>query len=194
MAEIPSEIPYSFEQYLQLEAADPQTKYELIEGKVYAMAGGTIQHGMIVSNLLFRIREGMHRQQLPCKAFGGDVKVFIDAAKAYVYPDLFVVCGEVDDSTHPGQAINNPKLIIEVLSPSTQPYDRTQKFRLYRTLPSFQEYVMVDQNQSLIESYFRLESNHWQIHTFMGLQSSLELASLGLSLRLQEVYEGVLEQ
>ncbi len=192
MAEHKLNRQYTAEEYLQLELADPEAKYEYVDGQIYAMAGGTINHGLLISNALYWIREGIRKAGKPCKTFSGDVKVFIESTNSYLYPDVFVVCGEINDQNAPNQAIQNPKLIIEVLSKSTQKYDQVQKFRLYRANPSFEEYVMIDQEQALVESYRRIADDHWQIKTVIGLDKEIELASIGIILSMRELYEDVI--
>ncbi|MEL6591136.1 MAG: Uma2 family endonuclease [Bacteroidota bacterium] len=194
MAEQKIDRPYTVEEYLAMELAEPEAKYEYVDGVLYNMTGGTIQHGLLISNALYWIKAGIREKGLPCKTFGGDVKVLVEEANAYLYPDVFVVCGKIDDRKHPNQAIRNPKLIVEVLSKSTQGYDHSQKFRLYRSNPDFEEYVMIDQEKALIESYYRISEDHWQISTIIGLDKSLELRSLELAIAMKDLYEDVLSQ
>jgi Uma2 family endonuclease len=191
MAEQNTKRQYSIEEYFEFEANDPSARYEYVDGFIYDMAGGSIRHGTLISNALYRIREGLQEDKQSCRGFSGDVKVAVEQAKAYLYPDVFVVCGEIDDQMHPNQAIRNPRLVIEVLSKSTQSFDQTQKFRLYRTNPDFAKYVMVDQEQAIVESYFRIEEDHWQISTYIGLDKEVELKSLDLKIRMRDLYENV---
>jgi len=192
MAEHKLNRTYSAEEYFALESADPNTKYEFVDGMIYAMAGGTIKHGLLISNMLYWVKDGIRKGKKPCKTFSGDVKVAIEQANSYLYPDVFVVCGEIDDENNPNQAIKNPKLIIEVLSESTQNYDQTHKFRLYRSNPSFEEYVMVDQEKAIVESFVRIADDQWQIRTFVGLDKEVEFKSIGVKVRVRDLYEDVL--
>lgn len=192
MAEHKLDRSYTFSEYLQLEQADPQSKYEFVNGQIYAMAGGSIKHGLLISNTLYWIREAIRRNGKTCKTFSGEVKVAIDSANSYLYPDVFVVCGEIDDQNQPNRAISNPNIIIEVLSPSTQNYDQTHKFRLYRTIPTLESYLMVDQEQAIIESFNRMGDDQWRIQTFMGLDKEIELKAIGANIRMKDIYEDVL--
>lgn len=192
MAEEQLNRTYSAEEYFQLELADPNTRYEFVDGMICDKTGGTIKHGLLISNTLYWIRERIRKDQKPCKTFSGDVKVAIEQANSYLYPDVFVVCGEIDDKTNPNQAIKNPKLIIEILSGSTQKYDQTHKFRLYRSNPSFEEYIMVDQDQAIVESFVRIADDQWQIRTFMGLDKVIEFKSIGIEIPMKDIYEDVL--
>ncbi|MEZ4771880.1 MAG: Uma2 family endonuclease [Bacteroidia bacterium] len=192
MAEHKLNRSYSVEEYFDLESTDPKTKYEFVDGIIYAMAGGTIRHGLLISNVLYWVKDGLRKAGKPCKTFSGDVKVSVEHANSYLYPDVFVVCGKIDDEKNPNHAIKNPKLIIEVLSESTQNYDQTHKFRLYRSNPSFEEYIMIDQEQAIVESFVRISNDHWQIRTYIGLDKEIELSSIGISLRMQDIYEDVM--
>ncbi|MEO1382714.1 MAG: Uma2 family endonuclease [Bacteroidota bacterium] len=192
MAERKLDRIYTLEEYLQLEKAEPQTRYEYVDGMIYAMAGGTIKHGMLISNTLYWVRESLKQKGSTCKTFSGDVKVAIPSSNAYLRPDVFVVCGKIYDEENPNQAIKNPKLIIEVLSPSTQNYDQTHKFRLYRSLASVDEYVMIDQEKAIIESFVKTAEDQWLIRTFVGLAQTFELKSIGVQIRMQDIYQDVM--
>jgi len=183
---------YSAEEYFQLESVDPATTYEFVDGAIQAMAGETIKHGLLISNTLYWVRDRIRKDKKPCKTFGGDVKIAIEQANSFLYPDVFVVCGEIDDAKNPNQAIKNPKLIIEVLSESTQQYDQTHKFRLYRSNPDFEEYVMIHQEQAIVESFVRMADDQWQIRTFLGLEEEVEFKSIGIRIRMKDLYEDVL--
>lgn len=183
---------YTVEEYLALELSDPQRKYEYIDGQISSMAGGSIRHGLLISNAQYWIRNSLRNKNKSCKTFGGEVKVSISEANAYLYPDVFVVCGEIDDSDNPNQAVKNPILIIEILSKSTQQFDQSQKFRLYRSNPSFEEYVMVNQDEPIVESYYRLGEDHWQINTMIGLEKEIEFRSIGIKMKMSDLYEDIL--
>jgi Uma2 family endonuclease len=182
---------YQHSEYLLLEQSDLDTRYEYVDGMIYAMAGGTISHGLIMSNTLFAIKDAIRGKENDCKTFGSDVKIAVEAANSFLYPDVFVVCDNIEDKTLKDQAISNPTMIVEVLSPSTQNYDQTKKFRLYRMIPSFREYVMIDQEQAIVEVFFRRDSGTWAIRTYQGLEGDIVLQSLGLQIPVSAIYDGI---
>jgi Uma2 family endonuclease len=132
---------YSIEEYLKLEEqADFRNEYR--DGEIIAMSGGTINHGLIGSNTNALLNPLAARNG--CIAFHNDVRVYLDNANSFIYPDAMIVCGDIETSPHDKNAVINPVLVVEVLSKSTESYDRGEKFRWYRSLPSFQEYVLID--------------------------------------------------
>ncbi|MEL6132904.1 MAG: Uma2 family endonuclease [Bacteroidota bacterium] len=192
MAERKLDRIYTPQEYFQLENTEPHTRYEYVDGIIYAMAGGTINHGLLISNTLYWVRASLKQKGSSCKTFSGDVRVSIPSSNAYLHPDVFVVCGEIDDTDDPNLAIKNPQLVIEVLSPSTQNYDQTHKFRLYRTIASLEEYVMIDQERAIIESFVKTAEDQWLIRTFTGLDQTFELRSIGVQIRMQDIYQDVM--
>ncbi len=143
------------EEYFHLEENDPDTRYEYIDGHVYAMAGGTANHDTIKSNLQ-RILWSLLRGG-PCRVYSSDMKVFISETR-YFHPDVIVTCDPGDRGTV--QAIQSPRLVVEVLSPSTELTDRTWKLQNYRTHPTIEEYMLVDAKSLKIEIYHK-EKNKW---------------------------------
>lgn len=178
------------DEYFHLER-DATEKHEYRDGEIIAMSGGTIAHSLITSNvngaLWMRLRGG------PCKVYDSNLRVRIKRRQLYSYPDVTVICErpEADPEDPSGQTVTNPRLVVEVLSPSTERYDRTVKFDRYRELDSFREYVLVEQDGARVESYYRQEDGAWGIDIATGLASNIRLRSVGLTLPLSEVYAGV---
>ncbi|MEO0474226.1 MAG: Uma2 family endonuclease, partial [Bacteroidota bacterium] len=112
---------------------------------MFAMAGGTLNHSKLGSNIMAQLinRESTNG----CSSFNGDAKIRVDSGNRFVYPDALVVCGEIESSQYDPNSITNPILVVEVLSDSTEKYDQGEKFRIYRNLPSFKEYVLIDQKR-----------------------------------------------
>jgi len=137
----------SFDEYLKQEAESNQ-KYEYHDGKIFALAGGTVNHGKICGNIYSELRNQLKTKQSNCPPFNSDVKLFIKQSNSYVYPDTMVICEDdnVGESKNNEHSVSNPKIIIEVLSKSTSGYDRGDKFYLYRQIPSFEEYVLIEQD------------------------------------------------
>jgi Uma2 family endonuclease len=169
------------EEYFQLEESDPDTHYEYVDGQVYAMAGGTANHDMIKSNMqriLWNLLRGSG-----CRVYSSDMKVFISETR-YFHPDVIVTCNPQDRGTI--QAIQSPRLVVEVLSPSTELTDRTWKLKNYRAHPTIEEYVLVDSRSLKIEIYHK-EHNKW-IYDLFENNAEITLASLGVLFSLADAY------
>ncbi len=163
-----------------------QERHEFYMGEIFAMVGGRRAHGRVVVNLL----SGFHQQLMgsPCQVFGETMKLEV-ADDTVFYPDLFVTCDKADLSTD--IVFRAPTLVIEVLSPSTQGYDRSQKFAVYRRIPSLQEYVLIDPDTRRVESFRRGADGLWTLHD-MSDGDALDAASVGVSLSLANVFHGTL--
>jgi Uma2 family endonuclease len=169
------------EEYFQLEKNDPDTRYEYIDGHVYAMAGGTANHDTIKSNIQ-RILWNLLRGST-CRVYSSDMKVFISETR-YFHPDVIVTCDPRDRGTV--QAIQSPRLVVEVLSPSTEITDRTWKLKNYRAHPTIEEYVLADSKSLKIEIYHK-ENNKWIYDAFEN-NEEVTLNSLGVHFSLADAY------
>lgn len=176
----------SIEEYLAIESAATE-KYEYHDGKIYAMAGGTYEHGLICGNVFSEIRSSLIARDSPFIAMSSEIKLHVVAENSFLYPDTMVVCEEVEKSETEPNAVTNPVLVIEVLSKSTATYDRGDKFYLYRQMASLQEYVLIEQDKAQIEIYKR-EGLLWKITRVKGLANSLSLSSIGLDIDLAKIY------
>lgn len=188
---------YLTEEYLALERASEE-RHEYLDGEVYAMAGESPEHGAICTNLA--VLFGTQLRGTPCQAFVKDMKVRSGPLPLlkrplkglFSYPDLSVVCGEMQFHDQFRDVLLNPALLVEVLSPSTEAFDRGEKFRRYRTwLPSLQDYLLVAQARPLLEHYRRVQEGRWELTTVEGLEASLGLTSLPITLPLREVYDRI---
>jgi Uma2 family endonuclease len=179
---------YTPEQYLDIErAADYKSEY--FDGEIFAMAGASEEHNTITFNL-----SGALVPQLRgtgCRGYAGDMRVKVDASGLYTYPDVVVVCGERHFTDDHLDTLTNPTLIIEVLSPSTEGYDRGQKFANYRRIPSLETYVLVAQERAHIEKFERRPDGQWLLSEASDLTGTLPLPSIGCTLVLAEVYDNV---
>lgn len=177
---------FTLEEYIAIEEAS-EIKHEFRDGKILAMAGAAPDHVGIVSDLTYLIRSQLRGNQ--CRVYAADLRVRVTPEGRYSYPDLVVVCGTpVFDDTKP-QALINPTLIIEVLSDSTAAYDRGDKFHDYRQVPTLTDYVLVAQDRAYIEHYQRQgESEPWLYQAAEGLDATLLISGLNLSLPLVDVY------
>ena len=180
---------YTPEEYLELERKG-EHKSEYLAGQIFAMAGWTQRHARITCNISGELRSLLKGQ--PCESFSTDLRVQVQATGLYAYPDVVVVCGEAILADSHADTLLNPTVIFEVLSPSTESYDRGLKFVHYRRLESLTDYVLVLQEQRLVEHFIRQPSGDWLLHTVDGLDDGIVLASLNCRLPLSEIYERVL--
>ena len=182
---------YTIEEWQKLEESG-ETRYEFHYGEVFAMAGGTINHGRIGRNALFELENHFRTQGKNCEALTSDIKIEIAKNLRYVYPDTLAVCGDVKESEKITGAITNPVFVIEVLSESSEAYDNGAKFRYYKKLPSLKEYFLIDQHRSLAVLYRRNGTGDiFSRIDFEGMDSLIELESVALKLPLSAFYRGV---
>lgn len=179
---------YTAAEYLTFERAS-ETKHEFIDGEIVAMAGGGRNHNEIIGNLFFHLRRMLAGG--PCRPFLSETRVKAAGGRLYTYPDVSVVCGEAQFEDAALDTLLNPTVIIEVLSPSTESYDRGAKFRRYQTLPSLREYVLVGQDSAQVEHYVRQDDGSWRYVIVEGLEARLMLPTPGVALALSDVYERV---
>ncbi|MBF0255004.1 MAG: Uma2 family endonuclease [Gammaproteobacteria bacterium] len=175
----------SHDDYFLLEQQQDQ-RYEYIDGEVYAMAGGSESHALISMNAGAAL-VGLFRQQ-PCRVYGADMKLHIDAMDKFCYPDISLLCQQ---GRRNPRFIEGPSLLVEVLSDSTESYDRGLKFEHYRQIPELQLYLLLDQHRPHAELFVRQDSGLWLLSEYSGLQAQVPLAPWGLQLELAEVYREV---
>lgn len=176
------------DEYLRRERL-AETKSEYVNGQVFAMAGGTVRHGRITANISRKI--GNQLEKRPCEVFNSDVKVRIDKANAFRYPDLSGLCGPLIHHDGEKDAYCNPALIIEVLSPSTEALDRGEKFNLYRLIDTFVEYLLVRQDRMEVELFTRESTQQWSSVIYNEASDMVSLRSLNCTLTLEEIYDKV---
>ena len=182
-------IPYiSIEEYIKTEN-DTNTKHEYHDGKIYALAGGTLNHGLLCGNAYSEIRNKLTTKGSKCIPFTSEVKVYIEKRNSYVYPDSMVICGDIEKSTEEKNSVTNPILIVEVLSKSTAEYDRGDKFYFYRQLESFKEYVLIEQDRHIVDVHYKSKnSDLWRITRYEGLDKTIKLQSLDIEISMKELY------
>ncbi|MBD2427499.1 Uma2 family endonuclease [Phormidium sp. FACHB-1136] len=181
----PKFMPMSPQDYLAWEAQQDE-KYAYVDGEVFAMTGGTIPHNLIAGNLFALLKS--HVRQRGCRVFIADVKVQISRNGPYHYPDVMVSCDPRDKNAI--KLIQYPCLIVEVLSPSTAAYDRSDKFTHYRQIPTLQDYVLIDAEKISIDRYRRIADRHWDVQTYLAGES-LDLPSIDWEIPLERIYEDV---
>jgi len=188
MAE-PAKKYVTFAEYLALEEVS-ETKHEWLDGEVFAMSGGTVEHALYSSRVLGMLV--MQLQGRPCEAINSDVRNRVKATGLATYPDITVVCGRIETDPEDKNSITNPIVLVEVLSPSTEAYDRGKKFGHYKRMPSLREYVLVSQDERLVEVFRRGENDEWT-HFDSQDKDSIELASIRCTLTLDKIYRGPLD-
>ena len=176
------------EQYLELDRAS-EFRNEYFNGRMYAMSGGTFIHALVIANLTGELRSGLKTR--PCMVTGSDVRVRVAPAGLYTYPDVVVVCGEAKYVDGRRDTVLNPVLLIEVLSPSTEAYDRGFKSAQYRTIESLQEYALVSQAEPRIEVFCRQPEGTWLLSESVGLDASCRFESVDVTVALRDVYDKV---
>lgn len=183
MAELARLKRWSVEEYLDMEQRAP-VRHEYVGGMIFAMTGAFFAHALIVRNLVAALDR--HLRGGPCHVLPGDMRVRVDAASAFYYPDVLVVCGDVGQQA---QMIDSPTLLVEVLSPSTESIDRREKRLNYQRLDSPREYVLIAQDRARVEVDRRSEGG-WLVES-AGDGEAIVLQSIGLRLPLAEIYRDV---
>ncbi len=176
---------YSPEEFLALEAK-AAFRSEYWNGEIISMAGGTGNHNLITLNIAGEIKAKIRGL---CGIFAIDVKVWIDVWNSYVYPDVFVVCGESQFYKERRDIFSNPTVIFEVLSEGTKAFDKGDKFLAYQTLESLKEYVLVDQDKYLVEQFIKQRDGNWIYRATIGRESEVYLFSVEQTLKLESIYD-----
>lgn len=177
----------STEEYLQFEKTSIE-KHEFYAGEIFAMSGASPRHNLIFSNLfgkLFNLLKGK-----PCKPYGSDLRIHIPENSLFTYPDISIICGDIITTPIDEDTAIQPSVLIEILSPSTKNYDRSEKFKLYRDIPTLKEYILVDSEAIGIEVFRLNQTNHWELEEYRNIDNTLEIPSLNISIPLEEIYEG----
>lgn len=187
MSTAPIRREVSPEEYLAFERSS-EGKHEYLDGQVWGMAGASLAHGRIARNLGSRLEIAL--REGPCESFGADLRVYCPGMGLYTYPDLSVVCGPPELKDARADTLLNPVALVEILSPSTEAYDRGRKFAAYRTIGSLREYVLVAQDRMSVEVFRRGEAG-WSYQALDGPGDRLGLESAGVEVGLAEIYERV---
>jgi Uma2 family endonuclease len=182
---------YSLAEYLEFEDA-AEGKHEFHDGEILAMSGGSPEHALITANAIGAIGNSLKGK--PCRLYSSHLRISGPPRSNVYHPDLTIICGPLE--YHPNdpkrQLVTNPRLIIEVLLPTTEAYDRGEKFRHYRTIASLAEYVLITQIAPVIETFVRQPDGNWLIAgTYFGLDAVATLRSVQIELKLTDAYAGV---
>ncbi|NJK73608.1 MAG: Uma2 family endonuclease [Richelia sp. CSU_2_1] len=179
---------YTAEEYLEAEV-NSQERHEFINGEIVVMTGGTPNHNEIISilNAIFRVS----LKGKPYSIFASDQRLWVPQLNNYTYPDAMVVAKPIELQPGRTDTITNPLLIAEVLSKSTKAYDRDEKFAAYRSIPSFQEYLLIDQYRVQVEQYSKTETNKWIFSEYSNTGDRLTLSSIPVEILLADLYENI---
>ncbi|AUX32736.1 MULTISPECIES: Uma2 family endonuclease [Sorangium] len=181
---------YSYAEYLEQERASP-TKHELLNGEIFAMAAGTPDHARLCVSVGAELRA--HLRGRPCAVYSSALRVRVQATGLSTYPDVGVVCGRLERDPEDADAALNPIVLIEVLSDSSEAYDRGQKFAHYRRIPSLREYVLVSPHEPRIEVFHRNEDGSWTLREARAGEGA-QLQAIGCTLSVDDVYRDPLAQ
>ena len=186
-----STVPKHFitpEEYLHRER-QAEHRSEYYRGEMFAMAGASANHNWIVLNIGSHLREQLKSK--PCRVYPSDLKLRVEATGLFTYPDLSIVCGEPRLESDHGDVLLNPVVLVEVLSDSTEAYDRGKKFEHYRTIPSLQHYVLITQDRHSIDCFTRSNGESWNLTSCKGLSGKITLEAIECELLGSEVYDKV---
>ena len=182
--------PYcSFEDYLEAERASTDAKHEYFAGQVFAMVGATYNHNLITANLARKL--GNQLESSPCTVLSSDMRLRIQTADTCAYPDVVVLCDRPAFYDLRRDVVTDATLVAEVLSPSTEGYDRGEKFALYRHLPGLRQYLLIAQDRLALDLFTRQPDGRWLLEAYTDPDADIPLDSIGCTLRLGEVYDRV---
>jgi len=180
---------YTLEEYFELDR-NSEIKYEYWNGEIFAMVGGSPEHSQILVNLIGELRAQL--KERPCRVFPSEQRVKVPASPPYRYPDVAALCGKPEYEEIGGvKVLINPIVIVEVLSPTSERFDRGDKFTFYKSIPSFQEYILVAQHRPHITQFIKQADNKWLQSEVNDITGNLYLPTIDCTLALNEVYRDV---
>ncbi|MGN6492101.1 MAG: Uma2 family endonuclease [Agriterribacter sp.] len=179
---------FSIAEYLEIEQ-EASDKHEYYRGQMFAMVGAGPRHNIIFRNLFRELAHTLKGK--PCQPYGSDQRIHIPENGLFTYPDISIICGDIDTSKEDKDSIIHPVMIIEILSPSTRDYDRGSKFTFYRAIATLKEYIVVDSDSILVEVFRLNEHKFWQLEEYNQMNQSLQLQTLGFSIPISEIYDEV---
>jgi Uma2 family endonuclease len=187
MSSLPSYY-LSPEEYLTLERG-AECRSEYVDGVMYATAGGSERRNLIAANVIITI--GSQLRDRPCRVYPSDLKVRVPGAKRFFYPDVSIVCGETQFADEEKDVVLNPVVVVEVLSESTAAFDRGKKFQSYQQIESLREYLLVSQDEYVVEHFLRQDDGHWLYTKAGGLDEAIALPAVKCRMALRDVYNKV---
>ena len=176
-------------EYLALERSSLDIKHEFFDGDVFAMVGAGINHNRININLAGELRNRFKADNSPCEVLSNDMRVKIE--NNYTYPDIVIFCGDAQFVDNKFDTLTNPVIIIEILSDSTEAFDRGDKFTYYRAIPALKEYILVSQKKYHVEQYIRSDNGKWEYRSYESPDQMLNMESVNCDVLLSEIYLNV---
>jgi len=176
------------EEFLAFERASDE-KHEYRDGEIVAMSGARLDHNRISTNITALLWHGLKGKG--CENYSSDLRVWVPKTRLYTYPDAIVVCGEPEFVDEEFDTLTNPLLLIEILSESTESYDRGQKFKNYRSIESLREYILISQNSPSVEKYIKHGDGFWMLSEATGIDSNITFESIDCTLSLTDIYDKV---
>jgi Uma2 family endonuclease len=189
MVSVAPQLRMTEDEYLAFERASEE-KHEYIDGEIFAMSGATREHGLISLGIGAELRAVLRGRR--CEVYNNDVRVYMPGSRRYVYPDASVACGRPQFKDKKLDTLLNPRIIVEVLSPSTEDYDREDKFNHYKPIPSLAHYVIASQEKPLVEVFTRQADGSWSLETYEAGQK-FALPALECEIEVDQVYAGVFD-
>jgi Uma2 family endonuclease len=164
-------------------------KHEFYKGEIFAMSGASIPHNIIAMNCYIDL--GTKLKGKNCMPFGSDLRIHITKNTLYTYPDISIICGEIEKTDDKFDTVTNPSVIIEILSESTKNYDKGGKFTLYRDIESLKEYILIDSEAVMVEKFIKNLDNSWQLTEYKKMEEHFTIETVAIQIELTTVYQGV---
>ncbi len=184
-----AELKYITQQdYLASERLATQ-KHEYFQGEIFAMSGARIAHNKISINCIVDIANKLKGKK--CQPFGSDLRIHVQKNTLYTYPDISIICGEIETLDDTFDTATNPAVIIEILSASTRDYDKGGKFTLYREIDSLQEYILIDSENVMVEKFIRNQDGSWQLTEYKSLDQKFAIETVAIEMNLSDIYNDV---
>lgn len=178
---------FSIEEYLEMENTSIE-KHEYYKGEIFAMSGAKVPHNTIAGNLYAALHIKLRGKK--CKPYNSDQRIHIASNTLFTYLDISIICGELITLNNDDYNVLNPTVIIEILSASTKNYDRGEKFKLYRDIPTLKEYILVDSESIHIEVFRLNENNHWELEEYNSIDDELYIKAIDEKVFIAEIYDG----
>lgn len=178
---------FTVEEYLEYENTSVE-KHEYYQGEIFAMSGSKLTHNIIAVNILSLLKEKLRGKS--CLPFNSDQRIHIPQNTLFTYPDISIVCGDINTKDNDEWNVLNPSVLFEVLSPSTRNYDKGEKFQLYRDIPTLKEYILIDSEKICVEAFYINNSCHWELQEHKKTGDVLPVRTVQIEIPLTEIYEG----
>jgi len=178
---------FSKDEYLDMEKSS-DVKHEFYRGEIFAMAGAGARHNIIFANLFGELAQKLKGNK--CRPYGSDLLIHIPENTLYTYPDISIISGDILDKNDFDGGVVSAAVIVEILSTSTKTYDRGDKFKLYRDIPTLKEYILIDSESINIEAFRINKENHWELEEYKTIDETLNIAAVSIAISLFDIYEG----